>query len=282
MKVQTAKEWLTQSIAQLSNTSSTPQLDAQIILRDVCMIHHDSIWFPQLIQLDEQKINKLESLLRRRIKGEPIAYLVGEKEFWSLTLKVTKDTLIPRPETELLIECAIERIGIEDSVSILDLGTGSGAIALALALERPSAQIIATDLCQKALAVARQNAKTHDVQNVTFRLGHWLTAVPQKLYALIACNPPYIALDDPDLDKLHTKFEPQLALISENNGMSALQHVISAAPQFLAPNGWLILEHGHQQKLAVKHLLCEARFKSIVHYDDISGHPRVTAARMTH
>ena len=280
--MQTAKEWLTESICQLSHSSSTPQLDAEIILRNICITDHDSIWFPEQIQLDEQQINRLGSLLRRRIQGEPIAYLVGEKEFWSLTLKVTKDTLIPRPETELLVECAIERIGIEDSVHLLDLGTGSGAIALALAVERPSAQVTATDLCEKALEVARQNAKAHDVKNVIFRLGHWLSAVPQKLYALIACNPPYIAPDDPDLDRLHTKFEPQLALISENNGMSALQHVISAAPRFLVPNGWLILEHGHQQKLAVKHLLCEARFDSIVHYDDISGHPRVTVGRMTH
>ena len=282
MKVETAKEWLTQSIANLSDTSSTPQLDAQIILRNVCMIDHDSIWFPEQIQLDKQQINRLGSLLRRRISGEPIAYLVGQKEFWSLSLKVTKDTLIPRPETELLVECAIEKIGIEDSVNILDLGTGSGAIALALALERPLAQITATDLCQKALKVARQNAKAHDLKNVIFRLGNWLSAVPQQLYALIACNPPYIALDDPALDKLQTKFEPQLALISENNGMSALQHVISAAPQFLMPKGWLMLEHGYQQKLAVKHLLYAARFESIVHYKDMSGHPRVTAARMPH
>lgn len=281
MIFETAKGWLKWATGRISLVSETPLLDAQILLRTACMTNQTTVAFAKEIFLNTQQLDQLESLLDRRIEGEPIAYIVGEKEFWSLSLKVTKDTLIPRPETELLVECALDRIGFKDPVKVLDLGTGSGAIALSLALERPAAQITATDVSQKALEVARENAKFHEVRNVIFRSGDWLDAVPMQLYSLIACNPPYVALNDPALDRLQTKFEPQLALISENGGMAAIEQIISTAPQSLAPEGWLLLEHGYQQQFGVERLLCEAKFDSIVQYYDITGNPRVTAARTT-
>ena len=281
MIFETAKGWLKWATGRISLVSETPLLDAQILLRTACMTNPTTVAFAKEIFLNTQQLDQLESLLDRRIEGEPIAYIVGEKEFWSLSLKVTKDTLIPRPETELLVECALDRIGFKDPVKVLDLGTGSGAIALSLALERPAAQITATDVSQKALEVARENAKFHEVRNVIFRSGDWLDAVPMQLYSLIACNPPYVALNDPALDRLQTKFEPQLALISENGGMAAIEQIISTAPQSLAPEGWLLLEHGYQQQFGVERLLCEAKFDSIVQYYDITGNPRVTAARTT-
>jgi release factor glutamine methyltransferase len=231
--------------------------------------------------LKMEQLDRLENLLVRRTQGEPVAYLLEEKEFWSMTLWVTQDALIPRPETELLVECALDRIENKAGVRVLDLGTGSGAVALALARERPATQITATDISTRALKVARVNAKTHGLQNVIFRTGDWLNEVPEQCYSLIACNPPYVARDDPHLEIQHTQYEPQLALISGKDGMEALQQIIPAAPRALVPGGWLVVEHGHQQEPAVDHLLCQARFKSIIHYRDISGKSRVSAAQVS-
>jgi release factor glutamine methyltransferase len=229
--------------------------------------------------LKTEQLARLENLLVRRGQGEPIAYLLEEKEFWSLTLRVTRDTLIPRPETELLVECALDRIKYEADVSMLDLGTGSGAVALALARERPAAKITGTDVSLRALEVARANAKTHKLNNVDFRAGHWLIAVPGQRYSLITCNPPYLAYDDPQTEFWQTKYEPQLALISGKDGTEALQQIIPAIPDALIPGGWLLLEHGHQQEQVVDDLLSRAKFESIVHYRDASGKSRVSAAQ---
>ena len=281
MTIPTVNMWVKHAIDRLSSATSSPSLDAEIILRHVCGIDKITVLTGAPIFLNSEKLKKLENLLDRRYAGEPIAYITGEKEFWSLTLKVTKDTLIPRPETELLVECVIDKMKTDKLLQILDLGTGSGAIAIALATEFPKAQITATDLSNKALKVAKKNAEICKTQNITFKSGDWLNAVPNLFYSIIVCNPPYIRINDPDLDVRQTKFEPDLALFSRNNGMSALQRVIADAPKSLKSNGWLILEHGHKQKESVKKLLYAAQFKSIVHHYDLSGHPRVTVAQTT-
>jgi release factor glutamine methyltransferase len=279
--IKTAGQWLQRATERIAGISDTPGLDAEVLLRAICMLDRTTLAIAPETPLKMKQLERLENLLVRRTQGEPVAYLLEEKEFWSLTLWVTRDALIPRPETELLVECALDRIEDTTAVQVLDLGTGSGAIALALARERPRAHVTATDISLRALDVARANAKAHGLQNVNFRAGHWLNAVPGQCYSLIVCNPPYVAFNDPHLESWHTKYEPQLALISGKDGMEALQQIIPAAPRALIPGGWLVLEHGHQQELAVNHLLYQARFESIVHYRDTSGNSRVSAARIS-
>ena len=281
MTIKTAGQWLRRATERIAGISDSPSLDAEVLLRAVCMLDRTALVIAPEVPLKTGQLERLENLLVRRGQGEPIAYLLEEKEFWSLTLWVTRDALIPRPETELLVECALDRIEDTTAVQVLDLGTGSGAIALALARERPAAQITATDVSLRALEVARANARAHGIQNVDFRAGHWLNAVPEQCYSLIACNPPYVACDDPHLETCHTKFEPQLALIGGKDGMEALQQIIAAAPRCLVPGGWLVLEHGHQQEPAVDHLLYQAKFESIVHYRDTTGKSRVSTARVS-
>ncbi|MBL11035.1 MAG: protein-(glutamine-N5) methyltransferase, release factor-specific [Acidiferrobacteraceae bacterium] len=281
MTLPTVNMWVDYASDHLSSVTTTPHLDAEIILRNVCGIDQITVLTGAPIILNSEQLKKLEKLLNRRHAGEPIAYIIGEKEFWSLPLKVTKDTLIPRPETELLVEFVIDKLKTDDLLQILDLGTGSGAIAIALATEFPKAQITATDISLKALEVAKKNAKKYNTHNVTFKSGDWLNAVPNRFYSIIVCNPPYVGINDPDLDVGQTKFEPDLALFSTNNGMSALQKIIAEAPKSLQSNGWLVLEHGHRQQESVKKLLYDAQFKSIVHHYDLSGRPRVTAAQTT-
>ena len=281
MTVITVGQWLRCATERIARVSDTPGLDAEVLLRAICMLNRTALAITPETPLNMEQLKRLETLLVRRAQGEPVAYLLEEKEFWSLTLWVTRDTLIPRPETELLVECALDRIDDTTAVQVLDLGTGSGAIALALARERPAAQITATDVSLRALAIARVNARAHGLQNIDFRTGYWLNAVAGQCYSLIVCNPPYVAFDDPHLETWHTKYEPQLALISGKDGMEALQQIIPAAPRALIPGGWLVLEHGHQQELAVNHLLYQARFESIVHYRDTSGNSRVSAARIS-
>ena len=281
MTIKTTGQWLRCATKHIAGISDTPGLDAEVLLRAICMLDRTALAIAPEAPLKIEQLKRLENLLVRRAQGEPVAYLLEEKEFWSLTLRVTPDTLIPRPETELLVECALDRVEDTTAVQVLDLGTGSGAIALALARERPSAQITATDVSLRALEVARVNAKAHRLQNIDFRAGHWLKAVPGQCYSLIACNPPYVACDDPQLETCHTKYEPQLALIGGKDGMEALQQIIPATPHALVPGGWLVLEHGHQQEHAVDHLLYQAGFESIVHYSDTSGKSRVSAARIS-
>jgi release factor glutamine methyltransferase len=281
MTIKTAGQWLQRATKRIARLSDTPRLDAEVLLRAVCMLDRATLALALDAPLKIQQLEKLENLLFRRTQGEPVAYLLEEKEFWSLTLWVNRDSLIPRPETELLVECALDRIQWAKAVQVLDLGTGSGAIALALAKERPAAQITATDISRRALKVARTNARMLGIPNIKFRAGHWLNAVPGQYYSLIACNPPYVSIDDPHLEIGPTAYEPQFALISGKDGMEALQQIIPAAPRALDPGGWLLLEHGHQQEHAVDHLLYAAGFNSIVHYRDASGQSRVSAAQIS-
>ncbi|HET6604023.1 MAG TPA: peptide chain release factor N(5)-glutamine methyltransferase, partial [Xanthomonadaceae bacterium] len=219
-------------------------------------------------------------LLQRREAGEPVAYLVGRRPFWTLELQVTPDTLIPRPETELLVELALERIDAAGPEKVLDLGTGSGAIALAIASERPRAQVMATDASAQALEVARANARANGVANVWFACGEWYSAVEGRRFDAIVGNPPYIAQDDPHLEQGDLRYEPRAALVSGVDGLDAIRAIVAGAPAHLFPGGRLLLEHGFDQGPAVRSLLEAAGFSDVRTFCDLEGRERVSGGRL--
>lgn len=226
--------------------------------------------------LDDAQFARFERLLAQRRDGVPVAQLLGEWGFWTLRLQVTPDTLIPRPETELLVEAALARLP-QAPTHVADLGTGTGAIALALASERPATRVVATDASAGALAVARGNAQRNDIANVEFRHGDWYTPLRGERFDLIASNPPYIADDDPHLARGDLRFEPRAALASGSDGLDAIRVLAAGALAHLQPGGWLLLEHGFAQGNAVRallHMLCDVQTLR-----DLEGRDRVTLGR---
>lgn len=219
------------------------------------------------------------ALLTRRAAGEPLAYLTGKRGFWTLDLAVTPDVLIPRADTERLVELALQRIAPESDAAVADLGTGSGAIALALASERPRTRILATDLSAAALGVARANAARLGIANVEFVRGDWAGALGARRFALIASNPPYIRADDPHLGQGDLRHEPLSALASGEDGLDAIRAIAAAAPAHLDPGGWLLLEHGYDQGAAVRALLHAQGLVEIETAQDIEARDRVSLGR---
>ncbi|HSX20156.1 MAG TPA: peptide chain release factor N(5)-glutamine methyltransferase, partial [Gammaproteobacteria bacterium] len=222
---------------------------------------------------------EFQVLLDRRVKGEPVAYLVGHKEFWSHDFLITPDVLIPRADTELIVEIALEQMEGRQNLRVLDLGTGSGAIALSIAAERPDVAVVATDLSPEALQVAQINAKQFQISNVEFALGGWYEALTEnqnKMFDLILSNPPYIAKYDPHLAQGDLRFEPNTALMAGVHGMDDLHVIISRAHEFLAPAGLLLVEHGYDQEQLVAKEFAQAGFAEVGCYKDLAGIPRVT------
>ncbi|HGM6773199.1 peptide chain release factor N(5)-glutamine methyltransferase [Stenotrophomonas sp. PSU-St15] len=222
-----------------------------------------------------------EALLARRAAGEPVAYLTGRRGFWTLDLRVDAATLIPRPETELLVELALERLPSDRPLSVADLGTGSGAIALALASERPLAQVLATDASPGALAMAARNAAHHELRNVRFAEGgqDWYAPLQGARFALIASNPPYIASEDPHLQQGDLRFEPASALASGIDGLDDIRRIVAGAPEHLQPAGWLLIEHGWDQGAAIRTLFDAAGFADVQTQQDLEQRDRVTLGR---
>ena len=220
-------------------------------------------------------------LVARRAAGEPVAYLLGHRGFWTLDLAVTPDTLIPRPETELLVEQALARLEAAAPARVADLGTGSGAIALAIASERPVAQVVATDRSEAALAVARGNAVANGLEGrVEFRAGDWFAPLAGERFDLVASNPPYIAEGDPHLAEGDLRHEPPAALASGADGLEAIRRIVAAAPGHLRPGGWLLLEHGFDQGPAVRALLVAAGFGEVATVPDLEARDRVSLGRI--
>jgi [protein release factor]-glutamine N5-methyltransferase (EC 2.1.1.-) len=223
---------------------------------------------------------KYQDMLERRMQGEPIAYIFGEKEFYGISLHVTRDVLIPRPETELLVELALEHIPADKPCRVLDLGTGSGAIAISLASLRPQAQIMAVDMSLAALQVAEANAQRLALSNIQFMHSDWWQHIPATpLFDVIVSNPPYIAADDVHLRQGDLRFEPTTALAAADAGLSDLRRIIDRAPHYLVPGGMLLLEHGYDQGAAVRNLLSEAGFEAVMTCRDLAGVERVGQAR---
>jgi release factor glutamine methyltransferase len=229
--------------------------------------------------LDPDAAIGFHALLQRRAGGEPLAYITGRREFWSLDLVVTPDVLIPRPETELLVELALRRIPQGAKVEIADLGTGSGAIALAIASERPYARILAIDRSAAALAVARSNAESLRIGNVAFAMGDWYGALAGRRFDVIVSNPPYVAVDDPHLAQHGLRFEPAAALASGSDGLEAIRAIAAGAPVHLQPGGWLLLEHGFEQGAAVRALLQQSEFVDVFSAVDLERRERVSGGR---
>ena len=226
--------------------------------------------------IDAASERRVGELVARRRAGEPLAYILGRREFWSLDLAVSPAVLIPRPESELLVELALARVPQSAEVDIADLGTGSGALALALARERPHARVLASDTSADALAVARGNAERLGIGNVEFAPGDWWDAARGRRFDLVVCNPPYIALADPHLQQGDLRFEPKSALASGSDGLDAIRSIVKSAPAHLQPGGWLLLEHGFEQGRNVRKLLQTSGFVEVFTALDLEGRERVS------
>ena len=276
----TIADCLQRGTRALASRSESPRLDAELLLCHVLKVSRSALIVHGAEALHADDLCRYDDLIAQRAARLPIAYLTGSREFWSLDLHVTPDVLVPRPETELLVELALQRLPQGQPRTVLDLGTGSGAIALAIATERPLARIIAVDLSARALAVASSNAVRLGLSRVEFRAGSWFDAVPGLTVDLIVSNPPYVAGNDPALELL--SHEPALALASGPAGLDALQAIVGKAAQHLNSGGWLILEHGHTQDAEVVALLRRQGFDGITSHVDYSGKPRVTLGTVHH
>ena len=255
---------------------NNPERVAEILLCHVLKKNRAYLYAHAEDPLSEEQLATYQNLLADHANGIPIAYLTGEREFWSMNLKVNHHTLIPRHETELLVELALEKFPNEPDLCILELGTGCGAIALALAKERPQWQIVASDVSEEALLVAQENAQRHHLSNVKFYHSNWFSNIPQRKYHGIISNPPYIAEQDPHLQKGDLRFEPHNALVSGQDGLADLLLIINQGYDYLLPNGVLLLEHGYDQKLNVRAILRKLGYKKIQCWQDIQGHDRVS------
>jgi release factor glutamine methyltransferase len=276
----TISSLLRESADELKATSTSAMLDAELLLSHVLRKDRVHLYSAGEDPVDPKKAALFINLVHRRRQGIPAAQLVGTREFWSLEFMVTPDTLIPRPETELLVECALSHIEPNQPADVLDLGTGTGVIALAIAQERPNIHITATELSEAALAVARYNAHTLNLKQVRFRLGIWYKAVAGQKFSTIVANPPYVTEMELLVHDFELRHEPKLALAGGKDGLDSIRYIIRQAPDFLFPGGWLALEHGYRQGPAVEKLFAAAGFTSIFSYKDLQGHPRVTEGKL--
>jgi release factor glutamine methyltransferase len=270
----TVAETLKLGLAGLSDESGSPALDAEVLLCTVLGLTRPALIVRGEEPVAAEALEAYRELIHRRARGEPVAYLTGQREFWSLPLKITPSVLVPRQETELLVELALHVLPKTEKRRVLDLGTGSGAVALAIASERPDAQVTGIDVSSAALGVARDNARSLALANVDWRLGSWFDAVPGEHFDVIVSNPPYIANDDPALHTLAA--EPALALLGGPKGLDALEVIVARAAEYLQPAGWLLLEHGSTQGAQVARLLERQGFNDIRSQPDYAGLPRVT------
>jgi len=254
-----------------------PALEARILIGFALQLSRIQLITQSERMLTDNEAQHIATLIRRRLAGEPIAYIVGEREFYGLPFHTTPAVLIPRPETELLVELALDRL--PDKGRLLDLGTGSGAIAIAVAHTLPHAKVTAIDASSEALAIASRNARRHGTQ-VRLLQSNWYAALGDERFDVIAANPPYIVAEDPHLSQGDLRFEPVDALTDHADGLSALRNIVADAPMHLASGGWLLMEHGYDQADAVRKLLSAASFSNIESWTDLAGIERVSGGRL--
>lgn len=262
--------------------SPSARLDSEVLLGHVLGVARTWLytWGDRAAPTLERA--RFEALLAARALGHPVAYLTGEREFWGLQLATSPHTLIPRPDTERLVEAALVH-GVSERGRLLDLGTGTGAIALAFASERPGWSVVGIDLREEAVSLARHNAERHSLGNVDFKIGDWFAPLFDecggRCFDLIVSNPPYIAEDDPHLQRGDVRFEPHSALVAAEEGLAELRHLVGEARTHLLPAGWLLLEHGHGQGPAVRDALVAAGYAQVATLRDLGGHDRVSLGR---
>ncbi|PSJ17319.1 peptide chain release factor N(5)-glutamine methyltransferase [Nitrosomonas supralitoralis] len=256
------------------------RIDAILLLQQVLVVSHAFLLtYPDQI-LTAQQFNQFSNLVQQRIEGVPVAYLIGERAFFDLTFKVTEAVLIPRPETELLVEWALKLLSPNKFCKILDLGTGSGALGISIASLRPQSQVIAVDLSPDAINVCRRNVENLKVTNLNAICGNWFDELLGQKFDLIVSNPPYVSEDDPHLQQGDLRFEPKMALSAGEHGMSCITHIINEAPSHLSNDGWLLLEHGYDQAETCRQLLRDKDFSNICSYPDLAGIMRVSGGQL--
>jgi len=258
---------------------SLARLEAEVLLCHALGVGRSFLFANPDLEVPLKRSNDFQTLLRRRCQGEPVAYLVGKRAFWTFELKVTPDVLIPRPETELLVGLALSRIPTEADWRIADLGTGSGALALAIASERAKCEVHATDLSQAALLVARENCETLNLDNVQFSQGSWLQPLTGK-FQMIVSNPPYVAWNDPHMQQGDCRFEPEMALSPGLDGLAAIREICQQSVNQLESGGFLLIEHGHDQGTEVRKIFSQSGYQSVTTHQDMAGLDRVTSGQM--
>lgn len=272
---QTISDALHTATLLLERSSTSARLDAELLLEYVTGLSRTDFRAAPERELPAAAGWSFQQLIRRRLQGEPVAYIRGHQEFWSLLLEVTPAVLIPRPETELVVERTLALLRPE-AIAMADLGTGSGAIALAVASVRPSLQITAVDVSVDALEIAKRNAARLQLRNVRFERGQWFAPLAGQRFDVVAANPPYVARGDADLAADVSRFEPEIALVAGATGLEAIEQILAQAGGYLAPGGWLILEHGWTQAGAVRERLVRSGFAHVRSHADLAGHERVT------
>jgi release factor glutamine methyltransferase len=294
-------DWLQSgiSLAECQNKTPLDVIDTRILMMQALDLSRIQLITQSELQLDAQQATKLRDLIARRFNGEPIAYLIGEREFYGLSFFITPDVLIPRPDTELLVELALQHTPKNDQVPshVLDMGTGSGAIAVALAHTRADWHVTATDISAAALAVAATNGARHapavterttmqttgqtTASRMTFLQSDWYSACAGQQFHTIVSNPPYIEKNDPHLAQGDLRFEPLVALTDQSDGLSNYRHIIAGAAKHLEAQGWLLLEHGYNQSEQVQDLLRQHGFTAVQSWQDLSGIWRVSGGQLS-
>lgn len=277
----TIEKLLDSAAARLDATSDSPRLDAELLLAQVLGKSRTQLRTRPDLEIDDTSQRAFDGLLLARLQGTPLAYLAGEREFWSLPFRLSRATLIPRPETESLVETALASIPDDQAWRVADLGTGSGIVAVAIASERLLCRITATDVDQAALDIAGENAARLGLGNIEFRCGSWYEPLGNLRFDVIVSNPPYVREGDPHLDQGDVRFEPRRALVSGADGLDAIRLIIENAPAHLRPGGRLLLEHGYDQAEAIRALFEANRFIEVRSTRDLSGHERVTLGQLS-
>ena len=257
------------------------KIDAHLLLQHILVVNHAFLLTHSDQMLTLEQTNHFLHWVLQRSEGVPIAYLIGQREFYDSVFKVSDAVLIPRPETELLVDLALNLTPTDRACRILDLGTGSGAIAITIAKHRTLSQVIAVDVSADAISIADWNAKNLRVSNVRFVIGNWFAELSDEKFDLIITNPPYIAENDPHLQQGDLRFEPKLALSADHSGMNCISHIIQTAPQHLEKDGWLLLEHGYDQADKCKQLFEIGNFANICSYPDLAGIIRVSGGQFS-